>query len=187
MAACCGFSLSLLSLSEGRIPILKNVTKTITALQSTIYPRAILMWVNEYSRKTIIKINTNTSRSTFMSFIPLVERQLSSHQHWLSADLLEEKREKKLNQLHTFFPKVNHCEWAAFSPLHVVTGTYVTRVYSLLGESSSSLRFLDSRTRILYGTFLCKIQQDRYGPSHTRSCLKKLNWSSRFVGSQQLL
>lgn len=35
-----------------------------------------------------------------------------------------------------------------------MTGTYVTRVYSLLGESSSSLRFLDKRTRILYGTFL---------------------------------
>lgn len=35
-----------------------------------------------------------------------------------------------------------------------MTGTYVTRVYSLLGESSSSLRFLDRRTRILYGTFL---------------------------------
>lgn len=44
--------------------------------------------------------------------------------------------------------------FAVCVPLHVVTGTYVTRVYNLLGESSSSLRFLDSRTRILYGTFL---------------------------------
>lgn len=43
-------------------------------------------------------------------------------------------------------------------PLHVVTGTYVTRVYSLFGESSSSLRFLDRRTRILYGTFLEKMK-----------------------------
>lgn len=43
-------------------------------------------------------------------------------------------------------------------PLKEATGTNVTRVYSFSAESSSSLRFLESLTLILYGTFLQRHQ-----------------------------
>ena len=39
-------------------------------------------------------------------------------------------------------------------PLKVVHGTYVTNVYSLFVESSSSFLFLARRTLTLYGTLL---------------------------------
>lgn len=74
--------------------------------------------------------------------------------------------------------QVNDGQPAAYLPLHVVTGTYVTRVYSLLGESSSSLRFLDSRTRILYGTFLQQQQQPPWFTEVGETCTAKWKFSS---------
>jgi len=41
-------------------------------------------------------------------------------------------------------------------PLKVVTGTCVTSVYNLLGESSSSFLLRAKRTRTRYGTWLHK-------------------------------
>ena len=47
-------------------------------------------------------------------------------------------------------------------PLKVVTGTYVMRVYSLWGESSSSFLLRASRTRTRKGTFLQKTYHQCY-------------------------
>jgi len=46
-------------------------------------------------------------------------------------------------------------------PLKVVTGTCVTSVYNLLGESSSSFLFRARRTRTRYGTCLQHIISNR--------------------------
>jgi len=52
----------------------------------------------------------------------------------------------------------SHCKSIFYStlPLNVVHATYVTSVYSLWTESSSSFLFLARRTRTLYGTLLQK-------------------------------
>lgn len=83
-------------------------------------------------------------------------KRISFHPHLQSEDLRTQKSHVRDAQTLTViiiqntFPDTQ----SSSSPLYVVTGTYVTRVYSLFGESSSSLRFLDRRTRMRYGTFL---------------------------------
>lgn len=110
---------------------------------------------NVYNKPQILnkhKSRTKHKSSFYSIYSTRRGDKFSFHQHLLSADLLREKKHGYKTRWISFS---GTCDSSTITiPLHVVTGTYVTRVYSLLGESSSSLRFLDRRTRILYGTFL---------------------------------